>query len=750
MKSSSAIRLFVSYTLVAIALGGVLILGDLPDQLLAILMVPPVLVSVSYRRWVYLSMTGVLLGVSIWVTYHLALSFPESLQTVAVAVIVTAGMCEAVSWLANRQRHAEERYRELFENANDIIYTHDLEGRMLSINQAGERISGYTREERLGKDIMEVVAPEHRDLARGMVVQKLQGEEPTQYEVDLVTKDGRRVPIEVSTRMIYQDGAPVAVQGIARDITDRRRAEATLREESSFRRAIIESSAEGLCVCHQIEEFPHVAFTVWNQRMIEITGYTMEEINRLGWYQSVYPDPEVQQRAIDRMGRMREGDNLYAEEWEITRKDDEKRTVSISTSIVEAQDDLVHVLALMHDVTRRKLAEEERWQLEAQVQHAQKLESLGVLAGGIAHDFNNLLVGILGNAGLALMKLSPESPVRSYIERLEAAGQRAAELTNQMLAYSGRGAFVVEPLNMTRLVEEMGHLLEASISKKATFSYHLPADLPLVEGDPAQLRQVLMNLIINASDALGDEPGVITLRAGTKDVEQGYLPGIFLRDDLPEGRYVRLEVADTGCGMDAETRERIFDPFFTTKFAGRGLGLAAVLGIVRGHKGAIKVYSEPGQGTTFALFLPVAEDLVEPVETVAKTSADDARAWRGAGTVLVADDEETVRDVARRVLEDRGFTVLLACDGQEAVDMFRSHADDICAVLLDLSMPALNGKEALREIHGIRADVPAILSSGYTEEDAIDQSSTERPAAFIQKPYAPNELVATLRAVLEA
>ncbi len=748
MKSSAAVRLLVLYALVAIALGGTLILGKLPDQLLAVLIVPPVLVSVSYSRWVYLPMVGVLLGVSIWVIYHLAYFFPESLQTVVIAAIVTTGMCEAVSWMANWRRHVEEQYRELYENANDIIYTHDLEGRMLSLNKAGERISGYTREERMGKDIMDVVAPEHRDLAGRMVVQKLQDEEPTQYEVDLLTKDGRRVPVEVSTRIIHQGRTAVAIQGIARDITERRRGEAALRAESSFRRAIIESSAMGLCVCHEVEEFPQVTFTVWNKRMIEISGYTMEEINRLGWYQSVYPDPDVQQRAIERMGRMRVGDDMYAEEWEITRKDGEKRTVAISTSIVEGEDGSVHVLALMHDVTRRKLAEEERRQLEAQVQHAQKLESLGVLAGGIAHDFNNLLVGILGNAGLALMKLPPESPVRNYIEKLEAAGQRAAELTNQMLAYSGRGAFVVEPLDMTRLIKEMAHLLEASISKKATFSYDLPADFPLIQGDPVQLQQVVMNLIINASEALEDESGVITLRAGTKDIDQGSLPGIFLRDDLPEGRYVCIEVADTGCGMDAETRERVFDPFFTTKFAGRGLGLAAVLGIMRGHKGTVKVYSEPGQGTTFALYLPVTGDPAEPVDTAAKTPADDAQPWCGSGTVLVADDEETVREVAVKVLEERGFTVLLACDGQEAVDMFRSHADDICAALLDLSMPFLNGKEVLREIHGIRANVPVILSSGYTEEDAIGQSATERPAAFIQKPYAPDELAATLRSVL--
>ena len=507
-------------------------------------------------------------------------------------------------------RESEERYRELFENANDIVYTHDLSAQFTSLNNAGERITGYTREEALHLNALEVVAPEYRALAREMVDRKLAGEDITQYELEVVAKDGRRVPLEVSTRLILRDGKPVGVQGIARDITERRR------------------------------------------------------------------------------------------------------------------------------------AEEERKRLEAQIQHAQKLEGLGVLAGGIAHDFNNLLVGVLGNAGLALTKLPAQSPARVYVERIETTAQRAAELTNQMLAYSGKGTFVVQPLDLSDLATQMGHLLKASISKKAMLKFDCAPDLPLIRGDAAQIHQIIMNLITNASDALGDESGAITFTTGTFEADRTYLSETYLDDDLTEGLYVFLEVSDTGCGMDAATQARVFDPFFSTKFAGRGLGLAAVLGIVRGHRGCIKVYSEPGHGTTFKVLFPaVISDAKQRGRDASAQQGKDVKTWRGSGVILVADDEENVRIVAREMFEDRGFSVVTVMDGRQAVETFRARADEIVAVLLDLTMPVMGGEEAFKEIQAIRPGVPVILSSGFTEQDATSRFAGNEPAGFIQKPYLPSALV---------
>jgi PAS domain S-box-containing protein len=417
-----------------------------------------------------------------------------------------------------------------------------------------------------------------------------------------------------------------------------------------------------------------------------------------------------------------------------------------SYAVVDERTGELAIQVIIRDITAQKKAEEERRRLESRVQQAQKLESLGVLAGGIAHDFNNLLMGILGNAGIALMDLPPESPSRASVQRVEAAALRAAELTNQLLAYSGKGRFLVMPLNVNRAIEEMAHLLETVISKKVLLRMNLAADLPTIEADASQIRQILMNLITNASDAVGDDTGVVTITTGTVEVTRDYAATALL-EDIPEGTYVFVEVTDTGCGMDAITLTHIWDPFFTTKEKGRGLGLAAVLGIIRGHKGAIKVYTEVARGTTFKALFPATSQEAEPLGANRRLLANEV-AWRGNGTILVADDEEAVRVVARMTLERFGFKVLLASDGLEALHLFRESSAEIVAVLLDMTMPNLGGEETFRELRRLKADVKVILSSGYTEQDAIEHFANKGISGFIQKPYRPASLIEKLRALL--
>lgn len=391
--------------------------------------------------------------------------------------------------------------------------------------------------------------------------------------------------------------------------------------------------------------------------------------------------------------------------------------------------------AFVTDVTERR-------GLELKVQHAQKLESLGVLAGGIAHDFNNLLVGMLGNVGLALRETRPEAPVVPLLTDIQLAAERAADLTRQMLAYSGKGRFVVERLDVNRIADEMSHLLSTVISKKAALRFQLAEGLPPVEADAAQLRQVVMNLITNASDAIGDHPGVITLTTGLLDADGAYLGSTYLDQDLRPGPYVFLEVSDTGAGMDADTRERMFDPFSTTKFTGRGLGLAAVLGILRSHRGAIKVYSEVGRGSTIKVLFPAASG-----EAAQGAPARQAESRPGAGLVLVCDDEEAVRSVAARVLARAGYQVIVAADGRESVQRFAERPGDFVAVILDMTMPGLNGEEVFRELRRIRPDVRVVLSSGYNEQDATSAFVGKGLAGFLAKPWRPDEL---LRAVDQA
>ncbi len=402
------------------------------------------------------------------------------------------------------------------------------------------------------------------------------------------------------------------------------------------------------------------------------------------------------------------------------------------------------VVATIRDITLRKDAETKQRQLEAQVRHVQKLESLGVLAGGIAHDFNNLLAGIMGNAGLALRDLGDLGPAADRVRQLQAAAVRASELTGQMLAYSGKGTFLVEAVDLSRLAREMASLLTASVSKKAELVLHLEADLPAIEGDATQLRQVVMNLLTNASDALEDRPGTIRVRTGGMTVDRGYLAATYLDEDLPAGPYVFCEVSDTGCGMDRDTVARIFDPFFTTKFTGRGLGLATVLGIIRSHRGAIRVYSEPGMGTRVRVLFPATEQTAEaPAEAAAEWAM-----WQGSGTVLVVDDEPTVREVAAAILSDAGFDVLQACDGVEGLACFQQHADTIRVVLLDLTMPRLSGEQVCAAMAQLRPEARILLSSGYSEQDATRRFDVGALAGFVQKPYGPRELLAAMRQAL--
>ena len=291
----------------------------------------------------------------------------------------------------------------------------------------------------------------------------------------------------------------------------------------------------------------------------------------------------------------------------------------------------------------------------------------------------------------------------------------------------------------------MSRMLEVSVSKKAILRYHLAADLPPVEVDISQLNQIIMNLVINASEALGDQSGVISLSSGVMECDHAYLAATWLKQDLPEGVYVFLEVADTGCGMTPEILERIFDPFFTTKFTGRGLGLAAVLGIVRGHRGTIKIYSEPGRGTTFKVLLPATHGTALPVPK----NNIAPHLWHGTGTILLVDDEETVRHLSGEMLERLGFRVLTAANGQVALELFKTHASEIRAVLLDLTMPIMDGTETFRELRRFKADIPVIMSSGYNEQEITQRFSGKGLAGFIQKPYNLTTLSEILRAALE-
>jgi PAS domain S-box-containing protein len=419
-------------------------------------------------------------------------------------------------------------------------------------------------------------------------------------------------------------------------------------------------------------------------------------------------------------------------------------TTELEQKVSDRTTDLKAAQRLSHDLLIREQAARHAAEASAaESRHVQKLESIGVLAGGIAHDFNNLLHVVLGNADIALSHLPHGQPARESLEEVIRATLRAADLTRQLLAYSGKGAFVIRHLDMSSEVRDMATLLRTAISKQATLAWELATDLPAVSADPTQIRQVVMNLITNASDALGDEAGTITLRTGvisseelTREPRRGEI------GDPAPGSYVYLEVADTGAGMSVDTLKRIFDPFFSTKFTGRGLGLAAVMGIVRAHKGLIRIRTEPGQGTSFRVLFPPLNHPVRHEEQHSTERSD----WRGSGTILIVDDEEGVREVAERMLQEIGFCTLTAEDGRQALELLDRAGAEVTGVLLDVSMPRLGGQETLRRLRVTHPDLPVVMMSGYTEQVVADQLGESSPnTGFLQKPFVAEDLITAFR-----
>jgi len=669
--------------------------------------------------------------------------------------------------------------------------------------------------------------------------------------------DGRRVLLSINAAPLFDEQGQVdGMVATVEDVTDRVRAEQALREESSFRNTIIKNAAEGLCVCHAIPEYPYVAFTVWNDRMTEITGYTMEEINRLGWYQTMYPDPEVQRRAVERMARMRVGEDLVAEEWTITRADGEKRTLLISTSILETADQEVHVLAVMQDITERKQADAERERLLAQVQeqaqqvreimdtvpegvllldsdyrvilanplgkrdlailanaqvgdtltrlgdrslaelltspprglwhevtmanrffHAiarpiedgpkprgwvlvirdmtqqreaerraqqqERLAAVGQLAAGIAHDFNNIMAVIALYAGM--LAQTPDLPAKAY-ERLQTVkeqAQRATDLIQQILDFSRRAVLERRPMDLLPFLKEQARLLERTLPESIKVELVYGKDEYTVNADPTRMQQAIMNLAVNARDAM-PEGGRLRIgleRARFEDAKQTPLP------DMPPGEWIAISVSDTGVGIPPEILPHIFEPFFTTKPTGEGtgLGLAQVYGIVSQHEGHIDVRTEVGAGTTFTLYLPA---LVVPRPEPPALEVE--RVPQGQGEIiLVVEDNAAAREAMVGSLEMLGYRTLQAVNGQEALGVFEQHAGEISLVLSDVVMPEMGGRALLQALRARDPQVRVVMLSGHPLGDELAGLREQGLTGWMLKPLSVEQLAEVVAQALK-
>lgn len=569
--------------------------------------------------------------------------------------------------------------------------------------------------------------------------------------------DGATIPISLLTLPMHADGmAPLALFLIRDRRQDMAAYRRLRRTEAELRRVLVSSSD---CLwSSRIDSTGRWRYRYVSPVVQKIAGRNVDFIfeEPLQWGEIVaLPDQARWQKFHADITSGNSADLEYR----LLKPNGQFAWVRESVVVTRLQDHTLFLHGVLSDVTHRKQVEQAH--LERNLLETQKLESLGVLAGGIAHDFNNLLTGILGNASLARLTAPDNAALVTHLEQIETIAVRAADLCKQMLAYAGKARFIVEAADLNQLILQTKDLLSLSISKKTALTLNLAKDVPTVLVDATQIRQILMNLVINASEAFDQNEGEIDVTTGVVHVKQdlsrsdfetmhegspsGVIGNVILPPhmppELPVGDYVFMEVQDNGPGMPPDVKKRIFEPFFTTKFTGRGLGLAAVLGIVRGHQGAIQVISEPGRGTTFRIFLPCTDALVKP----ARAATPPPPSWRGEGLVLVVDDEESVRRVASAMVESLGFTVLQARDGMEALEIFKDQGHGIDVVLLDLTMPRLGGEETLQELRKLQPELPIVVMSGYSEIDARGRFSDEGPSAYLQKPFRIVELIRVLR-----
>lgn len=671
-----------------------------------------------------------------------------------------------------------QQLKTIIETEPDCVKLLDRDGALLMMNPAGlAMLQADSFDDVKGALACNLVAPEHRELFIRSTKNAFEGISST-FTFQMFGLKGKSLWVESQVVPLKNDqGEIVSMLGITRDISERMLVEEETRTNERRLTSLL-----------QITQFPfntedefldnalHEALTLTESSIGYIYFYSEQKKQFVlsSWSKEVMKDCSIIEKRtcheLDSTGIWGEAVrqrkpiilNDYQADHPLKKGCPEGHVtlrkfltvpllvddiivavIGVANKVRDYTETDILQLSLLMDsvwkITSRNRSEEVRLELEKQFLHTQKLESLGVLAGGIAHDFNNILTSIIGNAELALMRINLESPAVDNLRKIELASARAADLAKQMLAYSGKGRFVVENIDMNQLLEEMLHMVEVSISKKAALRLHLTRPLPTVQADATQMHQVVMNLIINASEALGDDNGTISIATSCMACDRSYLDSIWPTENLTERSYIVLEIADTGCGMDKETLAKIFDPFFTTKFTGRGLGMAAVFGIIKGHRGAIKVYSEPGKGSLFKILLPA--DTLHVEADIEKKRQD---AWKGSGTILLVDDEEIVRSVGSEMLQELGYAVVTANDGQEALDIFKNRTD-IDIVILDLTMPLLDGEQAFNGLRRLKPDVTVIMSSGYNEQEVTQRFVGKGLAGFVQKPYKLSILRDALR-----
>jgi two-component system cell cycle sensor histidine kinase/response regulator CckA len=636
---------------------------------------------------------------------------------------------------------SERNYRTMFEESPVAIALLGPRGEVLNVNGRLHDWLGFSRDEFIGKNMLLLPCFPWRTKLRIMrkFTQRMMGKDLPPYDVVFLGRDGKQYYGRVQAAPIRNEqGRPIADLVMISNVTAQKRTERALQE--SEQKLIKAQEIAHLGYWEYDLEHDHVILSPELYRIFGLdadnTALTYATLRNC-----IHPDDREYHDAIMEHVK-KEGKANF--EYRVKRPDGTIRYVSgKGEASFGANGEPVRLFGILQDVSVRHKAEEERLQLEANLLQAQKFESLGVLAGGIAHDFNNLLMAIMGNAELARTELPPDSSLHKGLIEINTIARDAADLCRQMLAYSGQGQFYVHPLNVTEIIESMAHLLNVSIEKSVVLESDLDPNVPAIEADASQIRQLVMNLISNASEAIGKESGMISLKTGSRHASRSYLRSIALEQNLPEGEYVFIEVSDNGDGIPEDVQQRMFDPFFSTRFTGRGLGLAAVLGIVRSHDGAIHVESAPGKGTRVTVLFPKTTAIALPADPEPAPS-DRPIASPQNQTVLVVDDEQPVLNVTGRILTKAGYRILTATDGAQAIARVKEHRDEINAIILDMAMPNMSGTEALDRIHEILPTVPVIIASGFSEEEVQSEFKHHHVSAILQKPYSADVLLRQL------
>ena len=629
-----------------------------------------------------------------------------------------------------REAALEEKYRGVVENANDIIYTIDLAGKCTSVNAAGERISGYTRQELTSMNIVQIVAPEFLTLVQGMMARKLAGKSPGPYEIEIVTRDGRRVAMELSTRLILKDGKPVEIQGIARDFTERRHLEEDLRQsEERFSKAF-----RATPVSIAISKLADGRIVDVNEGFVELFGFSRDEIiGQTASSLGTWVNPEDRAQLIQRLQFERSARDV---ECRLRTKSGQILETLVSAERIELDNEPC-VLSITYDLT-------ERLRLENQLRHSQKMDAVGQLASGIAHDFNNIMTIIQGHTSLLLAKEDFSTDTVESLKRVLAASERAANLTRQLLAFSRKQVMQPKRIDLNQVLSAVLKMLQRLLGEHISIESHCASALPAVYADTSMIEQMIINLAVNARDAM-PKGGVLTITTSCVELNDSSR----LRNaELRAGPFVCVSVADTGCGIDAAILGKIFEPFFTTKQVGKGsgLGLSIVYGIMKQHQGWVEVTSEIGKGTNFKLFFPGES---KPVESPTPIAAEPSLKG-GIETILVVEDDSALRHLVCSLLRHQGYRVLEAASGREALDSWRQHGKNIDLLLTDLIMPGgITGFELGQQLQSEKTELKTIFTSGYPIEGAPSNVILTEGVNFLPKPYYPPKLAQMARDALD-